>query len=81
MLIIMNIIAVISSLVGVLLLAHKVKWGFAIYFVTEISMAYIGWATHQYGLIIMSCVYFSANVYAYTKWHKEEQKSMRRNTW
>lgn len=81
MLVLMNIIAALSAIVGVLLLAHKVKWGFAVYFITELSMGYIGWKTQQYGICVMSLLYFCANIYAYAKWTIEEAKQNRRNTW
>lgn len=65
---IINIILVISAVIGMILIAHKSRMGFIIFFITEICYVLIGIHTEQFGLIATAGVYFSMNVYSFIKW-------------
>jgi nicotinamide riboside transporter PnuC len=68
--IIINIVAAVGSLIGILCLAHKIKTGFIVFFIVELCMFYIGMDTKQYGVVAMSIIYFFSNIYAYYQWSK-----------
>jgi len=68
-----NVFSAVGACLGMLLLAHKNKLGFVIFFGVEISMSYIGWVTQQYGIIVMSLLYFLSNIYAFYKWTTAEK--------
>lgn len=65
-----NILLVISAIIGMYLVAHKDKRGFVIFTIVEASMGYIGMSTRQYGLTIAAIIYFMMNCYSYAKWSK-----------
>ena len=65
-----NILMVVSALAGMICIAHKVKWGFVIYFITELTFWYIGYTTANYGLCIAAVLYFTVNVYSFIMWSK-----------
>ncbi len=65
-----NIIIFITAFVGMLLVAHKSKWGFIVFFLVELSMAYIGAVTGNYGLVITALMYFCMNIYSFIKWSR-----------
>lgn len=70
MLFIMNIILVISALIGMYLISNVDKRGFVVFTLVEFSMGYIGWATRNYGLVIAAFMYLCMNVYSWFKWSK-----------
>lgn len=63
-----NIVSVIGSFAGMIFIAHKKRIGFVIFFFVECSMSYIGYMTEQYGIILMSVLYFTANMYSFYCW-------------
>lgn len=65
-----NIIYTICGFIGIMLLAHKNKMGFVVFFVVEVCMGYIGYKTQQQGLVVMAVVYFLSNMYALYRWRK-----------
>lgn len=67
-----NLLAAIGSLVGIILLAHKRKTGFIVFFGVEVCMFYIGLISSQYGVLAMSIIYFFSNIYAYCQWSREK---------
>lgn len=69
-LILSNIILVITAVLGMYFIAHKNRYGFIVFFITEACYVVIGVYTAQYGLIITAGVYFSMNVYSWIKWGK-----------
>jgi len=71
---IMNILLVVAAVSGMYFIAHQRKVGFIIFTVVEVSMAYIGWATRNYGLVIAPIFYFCMNVYSYIQWSKRERR-------
>jgi len=72
LLLVVNILVAICSVLGILLLAHKKKSGFIIFFIVEACMFYIGLETKQYGILSMSVTYFFSNIYAYYCWSKDD---------
>lgn len=65
-----NILSSIGALIGIMLLAHKRKLGFVVFFGVEACMFYIGLMSGQYGVLAMSIIYFFSNIYAYYQWTK-----------
>ena len=72
LLVISNIVLVIGALTGMYCIAHHQKKGFIIFLGVEASMAYIGYSTKNYGLIVAAVLYLIMNVYSYTKWTQAE---------
>ncbi len=70
MLLLANITLFISALIGMWFISEQNKLGFIVFLITEVSLAYIGWATKNYGCIATSILYFCMNVYSYTKWSR-----------
>lgn len=69
-LIIVNIVLVVSAVVGMIAIAHKDKRGFVVFLLVEASMGYIGVKTQNYGLVIAAVIYLIMNIYSYLKWSK-----------
>jgi hypothetical protein len=67
---IINVLVAIGAFTGIMLLAHKRKLGFVVFFGVEICMFYIGLMSQQYGVLAMSIIYFFSNIYAYYQWSK-----------
>lgn len=63
-----NIVLVLLATIGMHCIAHKRKIGFIIFFGVELCLAYIGYTQAQYGLIVVSIIYFLNNIYAYYRW-------------
>tara|TARA_R110000868_G_scaffold55347_7_gene172043 strand:- start:221 stop:457 length:237 start_codon:yes stop_codon:yes gene_type:complete len=74
MLLIANIAVFFSALIGMLCIANKNKWGFVIFILAELSLAYIGYSTKSYGLIFTAGMYACMNVYSWIKWTNEKIK-------
>jgi nicotinamide riboside transporter PnuC len=68
-----NIILVISAVIGMYLLAKRNRLGFLVFFITEICYFILGHYTQQYGLIATAGVYLSMNIYSYLEWGKKER--------
>lgn len=68
---IVNILSAILAFIGIMLLAHKRKAGFVVFFFVECCMFYIGLMSEQYGVLAMSIIYFFSNIYGYYQWCKE----------
>lgn len=74
MLQIANILAAIGAFCGIMLLAHRKKLGFVVFFGVEVCMFYIGVMSMQYGVLAMSIIYFFSNIYAYCQWSRSDAK-------
>lgn len=72
MLILANFLSAVGAFTGIMMLAHKRKFGFVIFFGVEICMFYIGFMSGQYGVLAMSVIYFFSNIYAYYQWSKAD---------
>lgn len=70
---IINILVALGAFTGIMLLAHKQKLGFIVFFMVELCMFYIGYMSAQYGVLAMSIIYFFSNIYAYWQWTKDEK--------
>lgn len=66
----LNILLVVTALIGAFLIAKKQKAGFLVYFITELCYAALGYTTEQYGLIAIAGVYLTMNMYSYVQWSK-----------
>lgn len=73
MLEIANVLVAVGAFTGIMLLAHKKKLGFIIFFGVEACMFYIGLMSEQYGVLAMSIIYFFSNIYAYLCWRRDEK--------
>lgn len=69
-----NILAAVGALAGMLCIAHKNKLGFIIFFGVELCFTYLGLISGQYGLIACAVIYLGANIYSYQKWSETECK-------
>lgn len=65
-----NILLVVSAVVGMCMIANKDKRGFVVFTIVEASM---GISTRQYGLTIAAIIYFMINCYSYIKWRNSEK--------
>lgn len=65
-----NILSALGAFCGIMLLAHKRKLGFVVFFGVELCMFYIGLMSDQYGVLAMSIIYFFSNIYAYWQWSR-----------
>lgn len=74
MLAIANFLAALGAFTGIMLLAHKQKVGFVVFFGVEICMFYIGLMSSQYGVLAMSVIYFFSNIYAYILWSRDNEQ-------
>jgi hypothetical protein len=68
MLLLINIMVVLSSIVGMYLIAHYNRLGFAVFLITEACFISLGVITGQYGLIITAFIYLGMNIYSWRKW-------------
>ncbi len=73
-LVILNLAIVPLCILGMYLIAHKNKLGFVVFFAVEVSFAYIGYCTSQYGIMATSVAYFLMNIYSYKQWNKHKWK-------
>lgn len=69
--ILINIILVISAIIGMWLVAHHNRLGFIVFFITEICYVILGVSTGQFGLIATAGIYLTMNVYSWIKWGEE----------
>jgi hypothetical protein len=74
MLAIANFLAAVGAFTGIMMLAHKRKLGFVVFFGVEMCMFYIGLMSSQYGVLAMSVIYFFSNIYAYIQWSKDDDQ-------
>jgi len=72
LLLISNIMVVIGAIVGMYLVSEKNKWGFVVFLLAEVSIAYIGVVTKNYGLLVVAGSYIFMNIYSYLKWRKQD---------
>lgn len=70
-LLIANVVLLIGAVVGMSYIARRKKMGFVVFLFVEASMAYIGVATNNYGLVFTALVYLCMNIYSYLKWQRE----------
>lgn len=63
-----SILVAVGAFCGIMLLAHKRKEGFIVFFGVEVCMFYIGYMSAQYGVLAMSIIYFFSNMCAYYQW-------------
>lgn len=68
-----NIVMVLGSITGMYYIAHRKKVGFVIFLFTEIALAFLGYTSHNHGLIITALVYLLMNIYSYQTWRKHEK--------
>ncbi len=66
-----NVALLVGAIIGMLFIANRNKMGFVVFLFVEASMAYIGVATANYGLVLTAVVYLCMNIYSYVKWTKE----------
>ena len=71
MLLFMNIVLVVSALIGMYMISNVDKRGFIVFLFVEFSMGYIGVATQNYGLVIAAVLYVTMNIYSWLKWSKK----------
>lgn len=70
LLLLANIILPLSAVTGMYCIAHKLKVGFLVFLLAEISMFYVGMETRNYGFMATSCIYFCMNIYSYYCWRR-----------
>ena len=68
MIFIANVLIVLGAMFGMYFIAHKNKYGFIIFLIVEASMAYIGYTTGNWGLVLTAGLYFVMNIYSWYKW-------------
>ena len=66
-----NITVVVSNFIGLVLITKKERSGFLVFFIAEVSLAYLGAISLNYGLIALAIVYIIMNIYGYIEWGKE----------
>ncbi len=68
----MNILATVAALTGSLLLAHKNRLGFLVFFLDDFALGFLGAQTSQWGVTVTATIFALTNAYAYYKWRKTD---------
>lgn len=74
LLLIANVVIFFSALIGMFMIAEKNKYGFVVFLLVESSLAYIGAATNNYGLVLTAALYLVMNIYSFIKWSGHNDK-------
>ncbi len=67
-----NIGIVLTTILGLLLIAHKNKIAFVFISIVDLCMIVIGYSSGQYGLIGTGLIYIAGNIYSYYKWAQDD---------
>ena len=67
-----NVGIVLTTIFGLVLIAHKNKIAFISLSIVDLCMIIIGINTSQYGLIVTGLIYIGGNVYSYKCWWNDE---------
>lgn len=69
-----NIILPFAAVIGMYCIAHKLKIGFLVFLLAEMSMMYIGYTTENYGFVCTAILYVLMNIYSYLMWVRDEKR-------
>jgi hypothetical protein len=71
----LDYVAMIMSLIAILLLGNKVKWGFVSFMFTNAAWITLGVILlHSYALIIGNTIFLITNTRGFIKWNQTKNK-------
>jgi hypothetical protein len=68
-------LAMIMSVIAMLLLGNKVKWGFVSFMIANIAWIALGIALlHSYALVIGNSIFLITNTRGFIKWNQSQKQ-------